>query len=120
MEKRILVVDDDEALRRLVERTLGLEGYTVETVTSGQEAIERVRESPPDLVLLDVMLPDIDGKVVLQQLREEGHDKLPVVIFTAGVVPPDELAALGGITIVPKPFDLDDFLATIRNQFPKH
>jgi two-component system response regulator MprA len=117
LEKRILVVDDDQALRRLVERALVLEGYTVETVSSGHEAIERVRESPPDLVLLDLMLPDFDGKTVLRQLRQEGFEKLPVVIFTAGVLPAEEREALQGTAIVSKPFDLDEFLATIRSQF---
>jgi DNA-binding response OmpR family regulator len=114
--KRILVVDDDDALRRLVERALALEGYAIETASTGMEAIDRVQVAPPDLVLLDLMLPDIDGREVLQHLRDGGHDKMPIIIFTAGLVSPEDRASLGSATVVAKPFDLEDFLSTLRNQ----
>jgi DNA-binding response OmpR family regulator len=95
---------------------LALEGYAIETAMTGTEAIQRVQEDSPDLVLLDLMLPDIDGREVLQTLRDGGHDKMPIIIFTAGLVSDEDRAALGSATVVAKPFDLEDFLSTLRHQ----
>jgi two-component system response regulator MprA len=111
--KRILIVDDDAALRKLVERALSLEGYEVETAPTGQSGLDLVHDSAPDLLLLDLMLPDINGKALYQRLRRNGYAHLPIVIFTAGLLTPEDRLALAGATVVAKPFDLDHLLCTI-------
>jgi DNA-binding response OmpR family regulator len=103
----ILVVDDEEDVRDLLSRFLTRRGYIVETVKDGEEAIERVLETQPDIVLLDIRLPKVDGLNVLRKLREEASD---VAIITMSGVADEETARksleLGAADFITKPFNL--------------
>lgn len=84
MGKRILVVDDDANFGRLIRELLERNGYAVTVVTSGTACLETARREPPDLILLDIMMPGMDGYDVCQELRkDEGLRQVPVVILTA-------------------------------------
>jgi len=112
---RALVVDDEEPLADLVRMALGYEGWSVRTAGTGQAALAAVREARPDVVVLDIMLPDLDGMSVLQRLRAEGHD-VPVLFLTAKDEVADRIAGLtiGGDDYLTKPFSLEELLARLR------
>ena len=112
---RILVVEDDEHLAEGLAFNLRNSGYEVETVVTGEAALEAVEQRAFDLILLDLMLPGIDGIGVVRALRESGR-KMPVLIVTARTRVADAIAALdaGADDHVSKPFDLDELLARIR------
>jgi len=111
----ILLVEDDEHLAEGLAFNLRNNGYEVEISASGEEALEAVERRSFDLVLLDVMLPGIDGLEVVRRLRRTGNTK-PVLIITARNRADDASAGLdaGADDYVPKPFDLDELLARIR------
>jgi CheY-like chemotaxis protein len=82
-QKKILLVEDDQDLLEMVELKLSNEGFEVDTAESGQEALDYLRESLPDLVLLDIMLPDIDGLSVLNEIANQPEtSNLPVIIYS--------------------------------------
>jgi len=112
---RLLVVDDDRALRDVLRRTLSLAGYDVRLAESGAEALSEIAGSPPDAVVLDVGLPDIDGLEVCRLLRREGN-RLPVLMLTARDAVTDRIDGLdaGADDYLVKPFDIDELLARIR------
>lgn len=109
---RILVVDDDIMVRDTIGRVLGEEGYTVDYGGNGEEAIERVTENPPDAILLDLMMPGMNGRQFLSALREEmGCEDIPVVVMTAvHGIDTHRAFALGASDVVEKPFDVDELL----------
>ena len=111
----ILVVDDDRAIREALERALTLEGYTVATAGDGAAGLEQGRATPPDLWILDLMMPAVDGLTVCRVLRAEG-DRTPVLMLTARTETSDRVAGLdaGADDYLPKPFDLDELLARVR------
>jgi DNA-binding response OmpR family regulator len=111
---RLLLVDDDEALAAMLREFLELQGFRVTTVHDGDAALKQVAEAPPDLVVLDVMLPGISGFEVLKRLRES-HD-LPVVMLTArGAESERILGLLGGADdYLPKPFNPLELAARIQ------
>ena len=113
--KNILVVDDDRAIREALERALTLEGYQVATATDGAAGLEQGRAAPPDLWILDLMMPAVDGLTVCRVLRAEG-DRTPVLMLTARTETSDRVAGLdaGADDYLPKPFDLDELLARVR------
>jgi two-component system OmpR family response regulator len=112
--ERILVVDDEPYITDLLTAALQFEGYTVETAATGNEALEKVRSGQPDLVMLDVMLPDRSGTEVCQQLRDTGYFA-PVVFLTARDSTEDKVEGLGlGDDYVTKPFSLDELVARVR------
>jgi two-component system response regulator MprA len=113
--QRILVADDDRAIRESLARALELEGYEVATIADGVEALTRVRRSSFDALVVDVMMPDVDGLAVCRVLRAEG-DRTPVLMLTARVETPDRVAGLdaGADDYLPKPFELDELLARLR------
>ena len=113
MAHSILLVDDDALLRRSLAYTLGRAGYIARTAGTANEAIELARESPPDLVLLDIGLPGIDGLDALHLLRKERH--VPVILLTARRSDQDELLGLtvGADDYIKKPYDTDVLLARI-------
>jgi two-component system response regulator MprA len=115
MAERILVVEDEARIASLISRTLRLEGYQVEVAPDGETALEKALSNPPDLVVLDVMLPDIDGLEVCRQLRMAGWDE-PVLMLTAKDAIPDRVAGLdaGADDYLVKPFAFDELLARIR------
>ena len=112
---RILVVDDDPAVTSVLRRGLSYEGFAVETAGSGAEALAAARERYPDLVILDVMMPEMDGFAVLERLRAaDAH--LPVLLLTAKDTTADEVAGLhrGADDYVVKPFEFDVLVAHVR------
>ncbi len=110
----ILVVDDEPYITDLLSAALKFEGFRVDVASTGVEALEKVRSGRPDLVLLDVMLPDLDGTEVCRRLRD-GGDHTPVMFLTARDSTGDKVAGLGlGDDYVTKPYSLDELVARIR------
>jgi two-component system, OmpR family, response regulator len=114
-EAAILVVDDDAPIRRMLDRTLSAEGYAVETAADGGEALAAVERSAPDLVVLDVGLPGVDGLSVSRRLRAKGL-AVPVLLLTARDSVPDRVAGLdaGADDYLVKPFSLLELAARLR------
>jgi len=114
---RILVVDDERALRDSLRRALALEGYEVELATDGQDALQRLAADPvaPDAIVLDVLMPGLDGLEVARRLREAG-DRTPILMLTARAEVEDRVAGLdaGADDYVVKPFALDELFARVR------
>ncbi len=112
---RILVVDDDPEIVSFLKRGLTFEGYTVETAGDGAEALAKVREREPDLVVLDVMMPGIDGIEVARRLRKASA--IPILMLTAKGTVSDRVAGLdsGADDYLVKPFAFDELLARIRS-----
>jgi two-component system OmpR family response regulator len=112
---RVVVVDDESTLSDLLSMALRYEGWDVRTAGEGRAAVALIREFQPDVVVLDVMLPDIDGLQVLKRLREDGHDT-PILFLTAKDSLDDRIAGLtaGGDDYVTKPFSLEELVARLR------
>jgi len=115
MGLRILVVDDDPAVTSLLRRGFTYEGYQVDTATSGPEALELARERPPALVVLDIMMPGMDGLEVCRRLRA-ADASVPILLLTAKDAPTDQIVGLdtGADDYVTKPFSFDVLLARVR------
>ena len=112
---RILVIDDDRGLTSVLKRGLTYEGYTVNTADSGYEGLTLARDHVPDLVILDLMLPGLDGLDVLERLRSaDAH--LPVIMLTARDAPADQVQGLehGADDYVVKPFTFDVLAARVK------
>ena len=111
----ILVVDDDAPIRRMLSRTLAAEGYAVEASPDGGDALAAVERSVPDLVVLDVTMPGVDGLAVSRRLREKGLG-LPILLLTARDGVPDRVAGLdaGADDYLVKPFAAEELLARVR------
>jgi len=112
---RIVVVDDDEALRSAVRRALRLEGYDVEVAGDGAEALTHLASLRADLIVLDVLMPVVDGVTVCRRLRESG-DRTPVLMLTARDAVSDRVVGLdaGADDYLTKPFALEELLARVR------
>lgn len=112
---RLLVVDDEPALRDALESSLAFEGYEVATATDGYEALESVEREKPDLVLLDIMMPRMDGLTAVRRMRSRG-DTVPVLMLTARDAVGDRVTGLdvGADDYLAKPFELDELLARVR------
>lgn len=115
MTTKILYAEDDRAIRSAVALSLELEGYDVEVVTDGSQALERARECDADVLLLDVMMPYLDGLSVCRKLRSEG-DRRPILMLTARSETTDRISGLdaGADAYLAKPFDTEDLLAHLR------
>ena len=117
---RLLVVEDEPSISGFVRRGLIFEGYDVEVVATGRAALEAVRDRPPDLVVLDLMLPEVDGIEVTRRVRaaEEADDlpRVPILMLTARDAVIDRVAGLetGADDYLVKPFDFDELLARVR------
>ncbi|WP_104432213.1 response regulator transcription factor [Kineococcus xinjiangensis] len=114
-EARLLVVDDEPSIRELLATSLRFAGFEVEAAKDGAEALHLAGRQRPDLVVLDVMLPDMDGFTVTRKLRQRGAD-VPVLFLTARDDTADKVAGLtaGGDDYVTKPFSLEEVVARIR------
>lgn len=115
MEAKLLVVDDEPNIRELLATSLKFAGFEVIAVANGNDAIKAAADSEPDLVVLDVMLPDMDGFTVTRRLRATGRH-IPIVFLTARDDTSDKITGLtvGGDDYVTKPFSLEEVVARIR------
>jgi two-component system response regulator MprA len=117
---RVLVVEDAPEIARLVQRSLLLEGFEVDMAEDGRGALAVVRDNPPDLIVLDLMLPDIDGMEICRRVRAMeaayGQPPVPILMLTALDSVPDRVAGLdaGADDYVPKPFAITELMARVR------
>ena len=111
---RILVVDDDPEIVSFLKRGLAYEGYTIDTAGDGTEALAKARQIEPDLVILDIMMPGLDGIEVSKRLRQASE--VPILMLTAKATVADRVAGLdsGADDYLVKPFAFDELLARIR------
>lgn len=115
VEARLLVVEDDPNILELLSASLRFAGFEITTATTGSEAVTQASRVRPDLVVLDVMLPDLDGFEVIKKMRAQGG-RVPVVFLTARDATDDKIRGLtlGGDDYVTKPFSLEELTARIR------
>src|ERR1700730_12647794 len=118
---RVLVVDDEPNITELVAMALRYEGFNVKTTATGRGALTAVSQFSPALVILDVMLPDIDGLEVLKRLNAAGH-KVPIIFLTAKDATEDKVHGLtvGGDDYVTKPFSVEELVARVRVVLRRH
>jgi two-component system response regulator MprA len=116
-----LIADDDRAIRESLDRALTLEGYETVAVADGAAALEELRQRPVDLIVLDLMMPNIDGITVCRVLRTE-KDATPILMLTARTETSDRVEGLdaGADDYLAKPFALDELLARIRALLRRH
>lgn len=114
MKERILIIEDDEGIVRVLRRALTYEGYQVEAALDGETGLAQARDWRPDMTILDLMLPGMDGMEVTQRLRTEGN--IPILMLTAKDTVTDRIQGLdaGADDYMTKPFDLDELLARTR------
>jgi DNA-binding response OmpR family regulator len=120
--KRILVVDDDEAIRQMVETLLVEDGFYVDLAQNGEEAMRLVRQKPFDLVVLDIMMPVMDGwEVASRMLCEDGTRDIPIIFLTALSSYTDQLKGwrMGCFDYITKPFDIGLFMLRVRAALDK-
>jgi two-component system response regulator MprA len=112
---KILVVDDERAVRESLRRALELEGYEIDLAEGGEQALQRLGKNEPDAMILDVLMPGVDGLEVCRRLRSEGS-RLPVLMLTARVEVEDRVEGLdaGADDYLTKPFALDELKARLR------
>jgi DNA-binding response OmpR family regulator len=116
-------VDDEEDIRAVLQARFETAGFQVRTASNGMEALERIRSNPPDLVVLDLMLPDIDGFGVCALVkRDQRLSRIPIILLTARYQPRDRLtaAALGADAYLNKPFSADELLAEVHRLIDGH
>ena len=111
---RVLIVDDDPGVRQAIQWALEDEGFSVEAAADGQAALELATSRRPDLVLLDITLPRLDGYGVARELRREHGPALPILAITADGQAPEKARRVGAYAFVRKPFELDELLAAVR------
>lgn len=114
MTPRILVIEDEKRIREFLRRGLTYENYVVDTAADGKDGLEKARDNPPDLVLLDIMLPGMDGLEVCRRLR--AASEVPILMLTAKESIEDRVAGLdaGADDYLVKPFSFDELLARVR------
>jgi DNA-binding response OmpR family regulator len=120
---RVLVVDDDPVIVRLLEVNLRLDGYDVETASRGEQALERATETDPDLLILDVMMPGLDGWETCRRLREmPAFTDTPVVFLSARAQDDDRATGieLGPVAYLTKPFDPVRLMELVRRLLDGH
>src|SRR3954447_10520057 len=112
---RVLAVDDESSLTELLSMAMRYEGWQVTTANSGTTAVKAARETRPDAIVLDMMLPDFDGLEVMRRIRTEDPD-VPVIFLTARDAVEDRIGGLtaGGDDYVTKPFSLEELIARLR------
>jgi excisionase family DNA binding protein len=115
----VLIVDDDEGLREYVRTRLEAEGYAVREAGSAEEGLQVLEEATPDLVLLDVMMPEVDGWEMLRRVHERhGVGTIPVVMFSGKVEAADEAASRGAHGFIGKPFDPQELVDQTKQLLP--
>lgn len=114
---RILVVEDDDAIRRLAHDLLSDEGYEVYTADSGPEGLDTLDATQPDLVVLDLMMPLMDGVSFAREM-ERRHRQVPIIVLSGSHDLEQHAQDMGAAGAVLKPFDIDDFLGVVRRALP--
>ncbi|HEY7563548.1 MAG TPA: response regulator, partial [Acidimicrobiia bacterium] len=117
MSERILVVDDDPDILQVVKINLQLEGYDVDTAEDGREAVDKAMVDPPQLILLDIMMPRMDGLTALRRIRAHGATgNTSVILLTARGLPEDRVRGLelGADDYITKPFDISELVARVK------
>jgi CheY-like chemotaxis protein len=112
--KRVLIADDEFSIRKLYERELKKEGYEVVFATNGQEAIQKVRETHPDVIVMDIRMPGMDGIEAMSRILEENNE-LPVIINTAYSSYKDNFLSWSADAYLTKSADLSELKGTLRN-----
>ena len=120
MEKKILVIDDDPTSNSLVSFLLKANGYTVFVAADGQEGLIRMQSEKPDLIVLDIMMPKLDGYSFLREIKKTNWQKMPFVIMLTSKDTMEDLFKLEGVTdYFVKPLDTEKFLKRIKVLLPK-
>jgi CheY-like chemotaxis protein len=123
MMKKILVIEDDDLVLRLLKKMLGIEGYTIECASNGKEGVEKFRENPADLVITDLIMPEQDGIETIIQLKETAPDLKIIAISGGGQLGPGKVDArdyldiaksFGAFCILPKPIDRKELIKTVK------
>jgi two-component system KDP operon response regulator KdpE len=117
VKKKVLVVDDEQSLLRILRIKLKVSGYDVITAFNGREALLLVASDHPDIMLLDIIMPDMDGFDVLQNLKP--GNKLPVIVFSARPENATKALGMGACDFVSKPFDIDHLVGRIQKVLDK-
>jgi two-component system alkaline phosphatase synthesis response regulator PhoP len=117
-DKKILVADDEEAITELVAFALELEGFQVIQAPDGPEALRLAKEEHPDLAMVDVMMPGLDGREVSRRIKEDpATSSIPVLLFSAA--PNPDLTEAKADGFMPKPFDVNQLVDTVRRYMAK-
>ncbi|GAC1347169.1 MAG: hypothetical protein NVSMB27_12020 [Ktedonobacteraceae bacterium] len=120
MGKRVLIVDDDEDIQALLQAVLESEEYEVSTAEDGIDALLELEKSVPDLILLDLMMPRMDGYAFAEKLHQQGlHSSIPIIVLSADVNAKQKVDQMGAESYITKPFDIQDLLGEI-SQFMEH
>lgn len=117
MKKRVLIVDDDADLCQVVASRLRYEGYEVMTAQNGEEGLKQVKQSKPDLILLDLLMPKFDGTEVARRLRENPETQRIPILFLTGLYTKEDAGAIfegENVSLLGKPFDAGELLAKVR------
>jgi CheY-like chemotaxis protein len=117
MVKRLLLVDDEAAIVEALQDILSDEGYAVTAAFNGEEALQKLREHRPDLMLMDLMMPVMDGRELLRRVRQDPSlQSLPVVVMSAGRITDEERQAASAT--LAKPFELEALLEVLQQHLP--
>ncbi len=117
LNRRVLIVDDDPNIIGFVKLLLEAEGYSVATAGNGKEALDVVKQHQPRVVLLDMVMPVMDGWEFSRQLRADGHKNVDVVVMSASVDARRTSSQIGASAYLSKPFDLDNLLGCVASFF---
>src|SRR5690606_35725391 len=112
--KTILIVEDEPDVSQALTLALEMEGFAIENVSNGREALAKLEEMQPDLILSDVMMPELTGIEMVEEIRKSRHRSVPVILMSAGYLDEDERGA--AVEFLRKPLDLANLLAAIRGQ----
>lgn len=120
MSKRVLIVDDDEDMQLLLQAALETEDYEVSVAEDGLVALQELEKDAPNLILLDLMMPRMDGYTFAKELQDRGlQSSIPIIVLSADVNAQQKVDQMGAESYVTKPFDLGDLLSEV-SQFMEH
>jgi CheY-like chemotaxis protein len=115
----ILIVEDDDDIREALTQILELEGYTVREAANGREALDISAREPPSLILLDLMMPVMDGwQFRAEQIKDPALAQIPVVVISADAGIQEKVASFGAASVLPKPISLDRLLRAVETFYP--
>lgn len=119
-QPRVLVVEDDSAIASFVSLALQQEGYTVRVAANGQDAVAAVADELPDVILLDMLMPVMDGWEFARQFHERFGHQVPIVVMTAATNAQERAEQIQAEGFLGKPFDLDDLVAAVERRTRHH